>query len=267
MKEKLNYRSYLKTALEIRQAKNPAYTIGSFGRMLGIETSRMAQILKGKVGISVKRAIKIAEKLNFSDYDKNNFILLVQSEHERNPQKRQEALSKLHDLKNDFDDISDIFHSICDWYCHAIVEMIGLESNLTEEKIAAKLGIKPDLLKRTLTLLLNLKLIEKIPNTTPVRYRELKNTRRTKQDVASEAVKILNEQILEKAKVEIRQQEIQNRDYSVTFLKFNKNQLELAKERIKDFRREFLRESELSNDKDSVYCLSIQFFELSGKEK
>jgi uncharacterized protein (TIGR02147 family) len=267
MENSLNYRSYLRKALEIRQFKNPSYTIGAFGRLLGIDSSRMTQILTGKIGISVNRAITIAEILNFSEHDKKKFILLVQSEHDRNPKRKAEALKKIAALDDGYNDITDIFHYISDWHCHAIVEMISLNDPLlTDEIMAKKIGISLEILQTAIKKLQKYEQIDILENSNPTRYKVAQHGRRTKQDVPSDAVKILNEQILDKAKFEIRNQDVSNRDYSVSFLKFDKNQMEQIKEKIKNFRRELLQEFELSTENNSVYCMSIQFFELTGKD-
>lgn len=263
----LDYRSFLRLALQIRQAKNPAYSVGSFGRLLGISASRAAQILKGKVGISVQRAVGIAEALGFSEQDKKMFILLVQSEHERNPQIRNEAIKKLEEIEDGYDDVSDVFHSIADWHNHAVRELISINNPEDHDKsIPLKLGISVDAYKTSIERLLNLGLIECIPQTIPQRYRVKQRGIRTRQDVPSEAVKTLNEQVLSKAKDELRRQDILDRDYSIVFFKFDKAQVPLVKEKIARFRRELMQELEISETKDSVYCMSIQFFELTGNE-
>lgn len=267
MNKKLNYRSFLRLALETRQAKNPAYTIGSFGRLLDISASRTAQILKGKVGISVKRAVFIAEKLGFSEHDKKIFLLLVQSEHERNPLKREEAQKKLAEIDDGFNDVSDVFHSISDWYYHAIRELISMDCPTYNEKtIPEKLGISSEQFTVAIERLLKLDLIERVPGSKPECYKVRQRGIRTKQDFPSEAVKVLNEQILNKAKEELRRQEIHSRDFSVVFLKLDKTQMPMVKEQISRFRKELMQTLEISESKDSVYCMSIQFFELTGHE-
>lgn len=266
MKKTASYRTFLIQALELRQVKNQAYTIGSFGRLLGLDASRMAQILTGKVGISVKRALEIADILKFSEHDKKMFILLVQAEHERNPEKKLNAQNKIAELENEVRHMDDIFHSISDWHHHAIVEMIGLnDPSHTNEVMAKKIGIPLETMNVAIERLLSLELIKKASEDES-RYVTTEVNRRTGQDIPSESVKVLNEQILEKAAVEIRNQDISNRDYSVTVFQFNKDQMEKLKEKIKNFRREILKEFEMSSDKNSVYSMSIQLFELTGKD-
>jgi uncharacterized protein (TIGR02147 family) len=262
-----DYRIFLKQALELRQAKNPAYTIGAFGRPLGINASRMAQILKGKVGISVKRAHFIAESLNFSEHDKKLFVLLVQAHHERNPEKKKEAIKLLEQMEDGYDDITNIFHFISDWYNHAIRELISIDhSDYNDETIPLKLGISVETYNLAIDRLIKLNFIERIEGTTPTKYKVKHRGLRTRQDVPSEAVKILNEQILDKAKTALRTQDITNRDFSIAIFKFDKNQIELAKEKLQKFRRELIHEFEISEEKNSAYCMSIQFFELTGND-
>lgn len=265
MKTRLTYRNMLIQALELKQSRNPAYSIGSFGRLLGVDASRMAQILHGKVGISVKRAVEFAEILKFNEHDSKMFVLLVQTEHERNPKRKREAQEKLNELLESYKDLTDNFSSICDWYHHAIVEMLDLtEPPPSIEVMARKIGVGQENVEEALARLETLGVIEKNDKGF---YQVTTTNRRTRQDVPSEAVRVLNEQILEKAEYELRNQDVTERDYSVVFLKFNKSQLEKAKEKIKKFRREMLAEFELAPDKDSVYCMAIQFFEVTGKDE
>lgn len=266
MQNKYHYRDFLIKALNQRRSRNPSYSVGSFGRLLGFEASRMGQILNGKVGISVKKAHLISDILKLSDYDKKLFILSVQSEHDRNPKLREMAKVSLGKYFDEVQLIDDVFSSIRDWYHHAIVEYISLPGNSHDSKSIAKyFGISEELARDAIDRLLSLELITKKTNT-PYQFEATSVNRRTGQDIPSEAVKELNEQMLEKATFELRNQSIEDRDFSIMFLKLNKLQITKAKEMIRDFRREFLKEFESSPEKDAVYALNIQLFELGNNK-
>lgn len=91
MDKDILYKKILNDFVQKKQTKNPAYTIGSLGRLLKIPTSRMGEILRGKVGISVKRAEEISKLLNLSEELHENFILSVKSEHARSPIEKHKA--------------------------------------------------------------------------------------------------------------------------------------------------------------------------------
>jgi uncharacterized protein (TIGR02147 family) len=271
MKTNFNYRKFLIHHLELKQQKNPAYTIGAFGRLLGIEASRMSEILKGKVGISVKRAIDIAKILKFSENDKNMFILLVQTEHERNPAKKAEAIKKLAQFREDSENTNNITEqmedSINQWQHYALLELIGLNvEDLDNKLMAKKLGISLEIVDTALSELQSLKLIEAI-NGSKITYKVLHQNRKVHTGFSSESLVRLNAQVLEKAIFELTNKVALDREFSFVMLRFNKKQIEQLKERTKQFRAEIIKEFDGVPGHDAVYCVSLQYFELTGKDK
>jgi uncharacterized protein (TIGR02147 family) len=263
MKRFKTFEGYLSNVLETRQLKNPAYTISAFARQLGLPPSRLSEILKGKIGISVKRAMDIADTLKLSEKDKEFFVHLVQAEHDRNPLQRQKAQDKISDFYDKYTPLEE--GKISNWYHLALLELIGLDENLATEELASKLGLSPDMADISIGELLAMGAI--IKSETLPGFTIVDTNRETAMDIPSESVKQLNEQILAKAAQELRLQDVSNRDFSIAVFGFNKEQLPLAKERIKQFRRDFMKEFESAPHKDSVYSMSLQFFELTQTHK
>lgn len=263
MKRFKTFEGYLSNVLETRQLKNPAYTISAFARQLGLPPSRLSEILKGKIGISVKRAMDIADTLKLSEKDKEFFVHLVQAEHDRNPLQRQKAQDKISDFYDKYTPLEE--GKISNWYHLALLELIGLDENLATEDLASKLGLSPDMAEISIGELLAMGAI--IKSETLPGFTIVDTNRETAMDIPSESVKQLNEQILAKAAQELRLQDVSNRDFSIAVFGFNKEQLPLAKERIKQFRRDFMKEFESAPHKDSVYSMSLQFFELTQTHK
>lgn len=85
MNQDFLYKKILIDYLQEKQLKNPAYSIGSLGKLLNIPTSRMGEILRGKIGISVSRAYEISKKLKLEEEVREKFILSVKTEHARSP--------------------------------------------------------------------------------------------------------------------------------------------------------------------------------------
>lgn len=263
MKKFKTFEGYLSNVLETRQLKNPAYTISAFARQLGLPPSRLSEILKGKIGISVKRAMDIADILKLSEKDKEFFINLVQAEHDRNPLQRQKAQDKISDFYDKYAALEE--GKISNWYHLALLELIGLDENLGNEQLASRLGLSEVIAENSINELLAMGAISK--SQTANGFTIVDANRETAMDIPSESVKQLNEQILGKAAQELRLQDVSNRDFSIAVFGFNKEQLPLAKERIKQFRRDFMKEFESAPHKDSVYSMSLQFFELTQTSK
>lgn len=263
MKKFKTFEGYLSNVLETRQLKNPAYTISAFARQLGLPPSRLSEILKGKIGISVKRAMDIADILRLSEKDKEFFVNLVQAEHDRNPLQRQKAQDKISDFYDKYAALEE--GKISNWYHLALLELIGLDDSLGNEQLAARLGLSEVIAENSINELLAMGAISK--SQTASGFTIVNANRETAMDIPSESVKQLNEQILGKAAQELRLQDVSNRDFSIAVFGFNKEQLPLAKERIKQFRRDFMKEFESAPHKDSVYSMSLQFFELTQTPK
>jgi len=263
MKRFKTFEGYLSNVLETRQLKNPAYTISAFARQLGLPPSRLSEILKGKIGISVKRAMDIADTLRLSEKDKEFFVNLVQAEHDRNPLQRQKAQDKISDFYNKYAPLED--GKISNWYHLALLELMNLDENLANEQLASRLGLAKATADASIQELLAMGAIVK--SETKEGFTIVDTNRETAMDIPSESVKQLNEQILKKAAEELRLQDVSNRDFSIAVFGFNKEQLPLAKERIKQFRRDFMKEFESAPHKDSIYSMSLQLFELTQTNK
>lgn len=262
MKNFKTFEGYLNSILEARQARNPAYTMSAFARQLNIPASRFSEILKGKIGISVKRAIEIAETLQLNEKDKAFFINLVQAEHDRSPAQREKSQNQIMDF---FDKYIEIECSrISNWYHLALIELIAIQDKLSTEELALRLGLSLEITTDSIKELLEMKVISANPHSNGFFISDA--NRESAMDIPTECVKQLNEQILKKAALELRAQDVSNRDFSIAVFGLNKEQLSKAKERIKHFRRDLMKEFESFPNKDAVYCLSTQFFEMTTPE-
>lgn len=261
--QQLDYRQILLRELETRKSRNPSYNLSSFARLLQIQPSRLSEIFRQKVGLSVAKASEISKILNFSDNERAHFLDLVCIEHGRSPRERADAEKRLQSYYTDFLRFDqEHFSSIADWYHHAISELITLDETITHQEISKALNVEIAKINTAMDRLIKLRVIEK----TVKGHKVSSHNRGTSSDIPSDAIKRLNKQFLSKASEEIYRQDVDNRDYSIIFFGFNKDQLKLAKERIRDFRRSFMKEFESSIGKDSVYCMGVQLFELTDKE-
>lgn len=259
----INYRKILLRELEIRTAKNASYNLSSFARLLEIPPSRLSEILRKKVGLSSAKAASIASILKLSERETVLFLDMVRAEHARNKRERDEAKVRIERSMELFTHYNEEdLQEITDWYYHVLIEYINLYPGKTKLEMSHSLAIDVPTIDHALKRLLNLKIIVKGQKG----YKLTHNNRTTSTDIPSESIKKLNEQVLSKARSEIRKQNLDNRDYSIVILSFNKAQMKLAKERLKEFRRSFMKEFENSINKDSVYCMSMQLFEMTGND-
>lgn len=260
----LTYRKFLLDELHRRQKKNPAYSSRAFARDIGVNSSRLSEILSGKVGLSETRAVSISDRLQMNEEVKALFIDLVISEDARSAITRSAAKSRIEARMLHLQQLEDQdFSLISSWHYLAILELIqleGLEHSI--ESFASKLSLPEDKIQEGIDRLVRLGHL-KLENN---RWIPSEPDTTTTSEIASESIRAYHRQILEKASSAL-ENPVEKRDFSSMIFSLNSEQLTYAKERLQDFRRSLVKELEAMPGKDSVYCLSFQLFEASGESQ
>jgi len=87
-----DYVPFLEDLLSSKRKSDLTYSQITFAKDLGISPPRLSQILKGKEGISVKRAKELAPSLDLSERESEYFYHLVASKTSRSPKQRELSL-------------------------------------------------------------------------------------------------------------------------------------------------------------------------------
>ncbi|MEQ1723066.1 MAG: hypothetical protein ABL930_07800 [Pseudobdellovibrio sp.] len=134
----MKYQDILKEHLARRINMNPRYSLRAFANSLGLEPSKLSEVLSGKKGLSVDRAEKICERLRLQELDREVFVLSVLAQHSRIKKLRLDSAKKLKELlsKNSLKDRTTQMNA---WYFGAV-------------NYARQMGIKTDKLESTLRL-------------------------------------------------------------------------------------------------------------------
>lgn len=260
-----SYRGILKEALAERQGRNPAYSLRSFARDLGIAPSRLSEVLNARRGLSSEAAERIAVKLGLNAQEREQFVLMVDGTHARSRARREAATQDLAQRRTETQVQAqtlslDAFHLISDWYHYAILELCScadFEPRLSW--IAERLAITPNETELAVERLQRLGLLE----ITGDKWKVRDDVTLSPAGVPSEAVKKFHRQILAKADQALAFQSLDERDFSAITMAIDAGRLPEAKALLKKFRREFAELlSSGSTTKDRVYNLSLQFFAL-----
>lgn len=265
MQAKSSFTDILHSEFKKRSQKNSNYSLSAFARDIGLSASRLSQILNKKLGLSTKSAEQIVKKLKLSDADATKFMNSVDLLHSRKALQRERA--KFNILKTQADKKYqkinlDYFEIIADWTHYALLEFlefVPLKSNYSNiTDYVARTNLKADKLIESIDRLLRVGLVHVDGD-----YIKPKHSfTATPTDIPSEALKKHHEQILNQAKIALKEKDVATRDITSTVVSIDKSSIELAKTRIKKFRRSLVKELNESPTKDAVYCLSIQFFDL-----
>lgn len=259
-----DFRNILGRELEKRCKQNARYSLRAFARELGLSPSRVSEVLSGKQGLSRNAATKVASVIGLEGRDIELFCDLVESQHGRSQLNRDLARIRLEKHRRDSEYLEvdlDSFHIISEWYHFAILQMIGLKGFKSDPVwIARALGIAPAEATSALQRLTRLKMIENKDG----KIRQLQEFIRVKEDVPSEVARQTHRQILARALGALECQSVTEREYSANLIAIDRAQLPDAKKWLRAFRRRFSQKLSRSRDKNNVYCLSMQFFNLTS---
>ncbi|MCB0414440.1 MAG: TIGR02147 family protein [Bdellovibrionales bacterium] len=264
-----DYRSLLKNKLNERLAINPRYSLRAFARDLGMPASSLSAVMSGKQGLSLEKAKRIAPHLVMNEAEIELFYQMVLASDSRSKNVRHsanEALQKAISDKNKMSMLDmKIFKVIADWYHFAILELLTTKKFKDNEAwIAKRLGISMWEATKAIDRLKDIGLIKE-------KYNKLVATNKkltTSKDVPSDSIKKFNHSILQKATQSLYEQNIEERDLSTLTIAINKEDIPEFKEMIKKFRRDFNHKAmDKKGPYDEVYCLSIQLFRLSEKDR
>ncbi|MEN9722128.1 MAG: hypothetical protein RJB38_114 [Pseudomonadota bacterium] len=262
---KLTYREIIKQEFAKRLKRNPRYSLRAFAIFLGLPSAQLSDILNAKYGMSAQKAATLAKKLEYSEQETEIFCTLVEKEHARSKAGRDAAARKLESLRDGpsrhlLED--DAFEAISGWYHFPIVELTRTEGFVGSPAwIGKRLGISTIEADLAVERLKRLGLL-KIENEKLVPSREFYESPR--QATPFQARRNFHTQILSKAGEAIMTQPLDRRDFSAAILAIDSRQISEIREIISRFRKELDQHLERSDKKDSVYCVSVQLFDLGA---
>jgi len=257
-----NYRFFLLSEFQRRSKRNSAYSWRAFARDLNLSSSRITEVMKGTAGISVERAKVFADQLNLSDEDRELFFDLVEMEHGRNKILKQLAKDRVLRREISKKVISEQeFSIISKWYYLPLLSLLGLSlPSQDPETMARLLGLTITEVQDGLSQLEKVNLLIKQGE----RYVCLAPRATTTRGTPSASRRQYTKQILKKAAQAIDQQRLEERSFTSTIMAIDKAQMELAQNRIRQFRTDLTNELEAASTKNAVYCLSVNFFSMTG---
>jgi uncharacterized protein (TIGR02147 family) len=258
------YHDLINEEFEKRKQINSAYSLRAFARDLGISAPRLSQILNKKQGLSLNAAQNLAQKLKLNELQKTWFCDSVGSLHARGFNQRSDFKNKFQQYKNLSKIYTELqleyFKVISDWYHFAILELTyHKEFKSDADWISKSLGVEVELVREAISRMKTLELLKEENGKLVDVFKFLA----VGNDVPSIAHKKFNSQLIKKALEAMFEQDVNNREYSSNIIAFNKEELPVLKEKLRKFRRELDHDIGSSKEKNAVYCLSIQFFELT----
>lgn len=226
-----DFRLLLQSELMRRCRLNPKYSLRAYAKSLGVDSSTLSKILRGKRplgGISIRR---LGDKLNLSPAEIDRFIGLARGKG-RKGERNAEHVPQFDQFEQ------DTFEALQDWYHFAILELTHVRDFRPDPKwIARALNISVSEVNASLERLERLGMLERTPEGRMVeRSTGMLSTLGTTR--TSVALRRLQKEMLQQAILAVDNVSIDLRDNTSMTIAVDPSRLPAAKERIKKFRRE-----------------------------
>lgn len=257
-----NVAQYLSSVLQQRKDANSAYSLRAFARDLGVAPSTLSEVMSGRKGISRSMVDQIIRKLKLSNEESSFFKLLADPKIKRASNQIEKAKQALEAVRNRKVLSLEVFQMISEWHHLTLLE--ALKKDVWRKDlhgVASLLGISVETVVASIKRLKKLGLVDANNKTTDGQVA-------TVQDTPSQAIRAHHQAILRKALKAIDEQSVDERDLQTSHMIFNRADLPLVKEKIREFQGQLIRD--FGSDPvlaDDIYCLAIQFFNLTHKPK
>ena len=252
---------YLKNEYEMRKLRRPQYSLRAFARDLELSPSSLTDFLHGRIGFSSGRVEKISSKIGLTTEQKKHFMDLCASQFSRSMNQRKLALVRVRSrIQPSSARIElDTFKLISEWQHLAILELLELDEKYQDAKVMAKdLDIPTSLVRSSIQRMRKLGLIVEDGLT----LKPSSDFTMIGSDIPSQSIRHFHAQVLAKAAKAIESQGVDQRENSSTIFSCEVEDLPDIKKDLKEFRLKLMNKYAQGESKNSLYCLSIQLFDL-----
>ena len=236
--------------LKRRKKENQQYSLRAFARDLKLNPTFLSQVIRGQARFSLERGMSCLQAMGI---DPGLFL-------------GGDAGSSRSTAKNSGDHMTlclDAFRIIADWHHYAILELTFCTDFQSDARwIARRLGITQAEVTDAVDRLISLALLERTPTGA---LRKTKNYLATPSDIPSRFLRSHHKQMLEKAKLAIEAQSVDEREFGSLTFAVNPKQVPLLKEAIRRFRKRIAQTmaSSIGMDPTEVYQLNVNLFRLT----
>lgn len=223
-------RQYLRSELDLRQRRNPGYSLRAFARDLNLGPSTLCEVLAGRLGLSRGRAEQVSSMLNLDSENKTHFLDLLEAEFGRKVEDSKAARWRIQKRMQDQPAHLALgsFAVISEWYHFPILELIELDEKFQQPKAIAKaLGLKLKVVQEALARMQRLDLLRREGNKLIV----TDTMTFTGDEVPSQAIRQAHSQMLDLAQKALVDCKMDDRDNLSIFIS-------VPKDKIAEFQQE-----------------------------
>lgn len=242
---------HMKREFADRCRRNPAYSLRAFARSLGMDSSTVSAILKGKRPVTVKTARRILDGLHITDPGEAQALLL------------ETVAGSSGGADSGYTELDlDVAEAISSWEHFAILALMELKDFSGQERaIAERLNIPLGIVLECLGRLSKLGLVAN----RHARWALTGKNMATPTGAHSAALREGHKQAIFRALRSLDQDSVGVRDVSGITMAISRERLGEARKMIQEFRRRLSSYLE-GGRRNSVYRLNIQLFPLTQEK-
>ncbi len=253
-----DYRKHLNAEFVSRIKKNPKYSLRAFSRDLELSCGFLSQVLSGNRALSESSGLGVARKLAWNAAKTDKFLHSIRMNQIKDPELKSFVTKDSLD-SYDFKDLEiEKFEAVSNWIHFAILELTRVEGFKSDERwIAKRLGLTRLEVCDAITRLLSLDLLKRESG----QIKLVQNA--AVPDAPSTAIRKFHKAHLDNAAKAIENQPFNKRHLSGLTTAINPDQIPIAEEMIKKFRRKLMKVLE-TGEKKAVYHMAFQLFQLDS---
>jgi len=266
-----DYRSFLLAHVQDIKKSNSRWTYGVWANQMKLKsTSSITKIIQGQREPGPQITEKLLKYFKFDKSNQEYFKDLIRL-HKVKKDPRLAALIMERMGKNHPDGRvrlmdNQTFSVISNWYCLAVREMSRMDDFLADPEWISKqmnfdVSVK-DISEAIKCLISTGLLVRNSSGDLEIAEGRIA----TNDDLSSEAVKRYHESMLDNAKLSLRKDTVEMREFTGTSLVLNTQNIGIAKKMIRDFRSHFSKTLE-EDVGDEVYQIQVQFFPMTQFNK
>lgn len=258
-------RHYLKFEFEARKKRRPHYSLRAFARDLELSPSALSEYLNGKLTFSEERVLQVCKKIQLKTTQREHWLDLIRMESSSSKADRELAAVKVKARSSQEKGTIalHLFQVVSDWYHYALLELIDVDTKYQDHKTAAKaLGIDTKTVKESWERLIQVGLAEKKDGV----YKASSLATFAGEDIPSAALRNYHAGLISKSLIAQEEQTIDKKEFISIVFSFKSEDMKAIKDELYQFQVDLTNRYAQKKNKDSVYCLSTQLFNLVSEK-
>lgn len=239
-------RTFLLDHYEGIAAKNGRFSMRAYATRLGLDSSTLSKILRGKRTITQEMFEHLSARLALGGEQKNRLLQSAYQQHGASQARTFQPIAQ------------DVFKVIGDWYHFAILELMQTRNFRPDARwVARRLGLSTSVVHAALQRLVRAGYLKMQGRTWTD---QVGNTSTGDPGEDKAAFRKLQAQLLEKATEALEAVPFEKRDQSSLTFAVHPSRLPELKQRLDEFRRSIAHLAESDDDREAVYCLLLSLF-------